>query len=191
LVTSALTVEPNNALAHFTKAELALTRKQFNDTLSETDVAIDNDRNLAFAYNTRGITQIFVGRAKEAIPEIETALRLSPRDPALILWEFTICHAHSHLAEWEKAIEWCQKSIATNAGNWLPYVDLAAANAWLGRDADAKAAIAGLLKLKPGFTVQDFANIKWSDDPQWRREYARIADGRRKAGLPEGEVKSN
>ena len=55
----------------------------------------------------------------------------------------------------------------------LPYIDLAAANGWLGQqEAEAKAAIAGLHKLMPGFTVQDWANIKWSDNPQFRREYA-------------------
>jgi hypothetical protein len=45
--------------------------------------------------------------------------------------------------------------------------------------------------LKPGFTVQDWANIRPSDDPQFQREYARIAEGLRKAGLPEGEKKTN
>ena len=55
----------------------------------------------------------------------------------------------------------------------------------------AKAAIAGLHKLMPGFTVQDWANIKWSDNPQFGREYARIVEGLRKAGLPEGVGKTN
>jgi adenylate cyclase len=191
LATSALSVEPNNAFAHYVMADLASARKQFNDTLPELDAAIENDRNSVKAYSLRAATKIFTGHAKDAIPESDTALRLSPHDPSLNLWEFTICHAHSHLAEWEEAVEWCQKSIATNAGFWLPYVDLAAANGWLGHDAEAKAAVAGLLKLKPGFTVQDWTNIRWSDDPQFQREYQRIVEGLRKAGLPEGEAKSN
>jgi hypothetical protein len=95
------------------------------------------------------------------------------------------------LAEWEKAVEWCHKALATNVEPWIPYVDLAAANGWLGNEAGAKAAVAGLLNLKPGFTVQDWANIRPSDDPQFQREYARIAEGLRKAGLPEGEKKTN
>jgi adenylate cyclase len=43
----------------------------------------------------------------------------------------------------------------------------------------------------PGFTVKQWANIKWSDDPQFQREYARIVEGLRKAGLPEGEKNTN
>ena len=186
LLTNALAKEPNNAWAHFVKADLlAYGKKQFDGALSELDVAIENDSNLAQAYDLRAAALLFSGEAKKAIPEDETALRLSPRDPFRNRWEFRICHAHAHMAEWETAVEWCQKSTATNAGFWLPYIDLAAANGWLGNEAEAKAAIAGLHKLMPGFTVQDWANIKWSDNPQFRREYARIVDGLRKAGLPE------
>jgi adenylate cyclase len=55
----------------------------------------------------------------------------------------------------------------------------------LGRDAEAKAAIAELLKLRPGFAVQSWANRNQSDDPAFNREFARIAEGLRKAGLAE------
>jgi hypothetical protein len=33
--------------------------------------------------------------------------------------------------------------------------------------------------------VQDYVNFSWSDDPTFKREFARIAAGLRKAGLPE------
>jgi TolB-like protein/DNA-binding winged helix-turn-helix (wHTH) protein len=103
LIASALSAEPNNATAHLIKAILAHGRKQFNDTLSEVGVAIEDDRNYAAAYGFRGLTYIYVGQAKEAIPEVETALRLSPRDPIRHVWEWFICDASLHLAEWEKA----------------------------------------------------------------------------------------
>jgi hypothetical protein len=67
----------------------------------------------------------------------------------------------------------------------------AAANSWLGHDAEARAAIAGLLKLKPGLTMQQVTSIKFSDDPQFQREAQRMFEGLRKAGLPEGEAKMN
>jgi TolB-like protein/class 3 adenylate cyclase len=192
LLTKALSAEPNSAWAHYVKADLlAYGKKQINDALSELDVAIENDRNFARAYALRAGVLILSGEAKKAIPEAETALQLSPRDPMRNQWEFRVCHAHAHMAEWETAAEWCQKSVATNAGFWVPYVDLVAANGWLGHDAEAKAAIDGLHKLMPGFTVQDWANIKWSDNAQFQREYARIAEGLRKAGLPEGVAKTN
>jgi len=43
----------------------------------------------------------------------------------------------------------------------------------------------GASGLKPGFTVQTHANSKQSDDPTFKKEYERITEGLRKAGLPE------
>jgi tetratricopeptide (TPR) repeat protein len=136
---------------------------------------------------------IWAGRAAEAIAEEETALRLSPRDPGRGDFEYGICHAYTHLAQWEKAIEWCQKSIATNADFWLPYADLAAANAWLGHDTEAKTAIAGLLKVRPGLTVQSWAGLaaRITYNSTFADQMQRIIEGLRKAGLPEGEKKTD
>ena len=193
LVASALSAEPNNASAHFAKASLLGAKKQFSDQFAEIDAAIENDRNFAYAYASRGDMLTWAGRAAETIAEDETALRLSPRDPGRNMWQFGICHAYTHLAQWEKAIEWCQKSIATDAGSWFPYADLAAANAWLGHEAEAKSAIAGLLKVYPGCTVQSYADIaaRLTYNPTFADQIQRILEGLRKAGLPEGEKKTN
>ena len=82
LLTNALAKEPNNAWAHFVKADLlAYGKKQFDGALSELDVAIENDSNLARAYDLRAAALLFSGEAKKSIPEDETALRQSPPDP--------------------------------------------------------------------------------------------------------------
>jgi TolB-like protein len=185
LLTSALSKEPNNAVVHTVRALLAFVRKQYSDALSKLDVAIEIDPNLSGAYGLRGVSRLFIGRAAEDISDLETAFRLSPRDPVRGLWENDMCDAHMHMAQWEKAAEWCQKSIATSEGLWWTYANLAAANGWLRRDAEAKVAIDGLHKLKPGFTVQDFVKSTPSDNPQFQSERARIVEGLRKAGLPE------
>ncbi len=63
-----------------------------------------------------------------------------------------------------------------------PYVDLAAANAWAGHKKEAKEAAAQLQKLYPGFTVQTWAGIHWTDDPTFNAQYARIIEGRARPG---------
>jgi class 3 adenylate cyclase/TolB-like protein/Flp pilus assembly protein TadD len=191
LAMKALSAEPDNPQAHQARASVMFARNQFSDALAELRGVIENNSNLAGAYADYGATLTFNGQAAEAIPQIETALRLSPRDPELSSFEFYMCSAYTHLAQWEKTVEWCKKSIAARPSLWLPYMHLAAANGWLGRDAEAKTAIADLLKLRPDFTVQQFANMKWSDNPQYQREYVRIIEGLRKAGVPEGEKKTN
>ncbi len=98
-----------------------------------------------------------------------------------------MCHLHTHLAQWEKAIEWCNKAHAGAPQLWYALVDLAAANAWAGHDKEAKEAAAQLQKIYPGFNVQQWAErgYTWTDDTTFKAQFDRITDGLRKAGLPE------
>ena len=74
---------------------------------------------------------------------------------------------------------------------FYPLATLAAADASAGHDKEPKDAAAQLLKLNPGFTVQSWAYIHWSDDPTFNARYQRAVEGLRKAGLPEGDKKAN
>jgi adenylate cyclase len=193
LVARVLSVEPNNATAHWINGALLLAKKQLSAAIAEQNAIIAIDSNFAWAHADLGYLQTLTGRAAEAFPELETALRLSPRDPSRNIWEFLICNAHAHLAQWDQVIEWCRKSIATVPSSHFAYAYLAAAYGWTGRDAEAHAAVAELLKLKPGFTLQSFVAFgrELSDDPTYLREHSGIAEGMRKAGVPEGEQKTN
>ena len=62
---------------------------------------------MAIAYALAGMANLWGGRAADLFPYVEKAMRLSPKDPFMNRWEYFICHAHTHLAHWEKAIEWC------------------------------------------------------------------------------------
>jgi Flp pilus assembly protein TadD len=136
-----------------------------------------------------GNDKLYLGHSEDALAGVETALRLSPRDPLVPYWQYFVCHIHSHLAQWEQAIQWCNKAYAGAPELWYALADLAAANAWTGRDAEARAAVAELLQLKPGLTVQQFLNIAkgWSEDPTFLRQIQGILEGLRKAGLTERE----
>ena len=127
---------------------------------------------------------MFLGRSEEGVSGLETAFRLSPRDPQVPWWQFEVCHLHTHLEHWEQAIEWCNKAHARSPESWYPLVDLAAANAFAGHDKEAKEAVTQLQKVYPGFTVQKWAGGHWTDDPTFNAQYQRIAEGLRKAGVP-------
>ena len=191
LINAALAVQPDNSSAHDTKGWLFFAKRQFGPATAEAEAAIAEDRNNADAYAAASFFKMFLGHSEDGFAGVETALRLSPRDPSVHFWQFFMCHLHTHLAQWEEAIEWCSKSIAGDPTDFFPLVDLAAANAWLGHDKEAKEAAAQLQKVYPGFTVQTWAGIHWTDDPTFNAQYARIVEGLRKAGLPEGEKKTN
>jgi hypothetical protein len=54
-----------------------------------------------------------------------------------------------------------------------------------GRVLSRDAILEAVAKLYPGFTVQTWLGIHWSDDPTFNAQYQRIVEGLRKAGLPE------
>jgi TolB-like protein/class 3 adenylate cyclase/Tfp pilus assembly protein PilF len=183
----AIAAAPNNAHAHYVKAEVLGLSNRFDAALATYDRAIALDHNHAAAYVGRARNLNVIGRSAEALAPVERAIRLSPRDPELYVWYFVLCHANTHLARDAQAIDWCLKSIATGKTFWFAYVDLASAYAWRGQQAEAMAAVKELLKLRPGYTVQTMVQegSETSDNPAFRKEFQRIVEGARKAGLPE------
>jgi adenylate cyclase len=191
LVDSALALQPDDARAHLAKGAVFNNKRQWRAAISQAEAALADDPNYADAHANLTFWNLFLGHSEDGFAGIETALRLSPRDRNVSLWQFFTCHLHTHLAQWEQAIEWCGKSIASGFQAFFPFVDLAAANAWAGHDKEAKEAAAQLQKVYPGFTVQTWAGMHWSDDPTFNAQYQRIVEGLRKAGVPEGERKTN
>jgi adenylate cyclase len=185
--TRATTVAPDHAQAQSVKAEILGLQKRSDAALATYDRAIALDRNLTTAHVGRARHLIVSGRAADAVESVERAIRLSPRDPDLYLWYYVVCHAHTHLARDAATIEWCLKSVGTGKIFWHVWVDLASAYAWRGQTAEAAAAVQEILKLRPGLTVQQMIEDSraGSDNETFRREYQRIAEGVRKAGLPE------
>ena len=185
--TRGIATAPNYAHAHYVKAEVLGLSNRFDAALAAYDRAIALDRNHAAAYVGRARNLNVIGRAAEALAPVEKAIRLSPRDPELYVWYFVLCHANTHLARDTQAIEWCLKSLATGKTYYFAYIDLASAYAWRGQNAEAAAAVVELLKVRPGFTVQALVQegSGTSDHPAFRKEFQRIVEGARKAGLPE------
>ena len=192
LADSALALQPDDARAHLAKAEVFFNKQQWRAAISQAEAALADDPNYADAHANLSFWNLFLGHSEDAFAGIETALRLSPRDPDVSLWQFFTCHLHTHLAQWEQAIEWCGKSIAS--GSQIPYlfVDLAAANAWAGHDKEAKEAAAQLQKVLSRLHGADFGRgaLERRSDLQHAisAHHRRPAQGRRDRGREEDEL---
>ncbi len=178
---------PSDAMAHFVKGEIQRAKgRNLDAAVGEYVAAIAINPSLAPAHGALGATKIRVGRSAEAFAPLQMAIQLSPRDPLLNTWYFYVCHAHTHLGQYDEAIDWCSRSIAVKPF-WIAYADLAAANALTAHEREAHAAVAELRRLRPNYTVslwlQDGSG--WSDNVVFLAEFQRIAEGLRKAGLPE------
>jgi adenylate cyclase len=191
-IDTALALQPENSWAHYAKGQVYAVKRQWRPSIAEYETVIALDPNNAPAHAQASYRKEFLGRAEEGLAGVETALRLSPRDPSFVpWWQLYMCDLHNHLAHWEQAIEWCSRAAAGMPQVWYPLAFLAAANAWAGHDKEAKEVAAQLQKVHPGFTVQTYAGMHLSDDPTFNAQFQRIVEGLRKAGVPEGEQKTN
>ncbi len=186
-IDAALALQPDSSSAHLAKSNLYFEKRQWGPSIAEAETAVAENPNNATAYANAGFNRLFLGRSEEGFKSVETAFRLSPRDPDVWLWQFYMCHLHAYLSHWEQAIPWCDKAAAGDPQFFITYLLLTAANSWAGHDNEAREAAAQLQKVYPGFTVQGWTSIHWSDDPTFNAQYARIIEGLRKAGVPEGE----
>jgi TolB-like protein len=191
LAERATVAEPHNSAAHHAKSWVFFAKRQWPQSIAEADAAVADDPNNAEAHEARSFEKLYLGHAEDGFSGIETAFRLSPRDPLVPLWQLNSCVLHNFLAQWEQAIEWCQKAVASAPEYLWPRIHLAAANAWAGHDKEAREAAAQLQKIYPGFTVQKYATTHFSDNPTFVSQRARIVEGLRKAGLPEGDKKTD
>ena len=183
---------PNHARAHCLMGVVQIFTKRAAQGIAECERALALDRNLATAHAWIGLGKCNLGRAEETEAHIMEAFRLSPRDSKASSWLNTAGVAQSYLGADEAAVHWFKRSIETNR-NIAPFVHFffAAALAHLGRIEDARASALAGLALDPNFSVAQFHDSSPTDDPTCLAQRMRIADGLRKAGLPEKGMESS
>ena len=122
------------------------------------------------------------GDPQGAVPIFERSLRLSPSDPQVNYLLNGLGMSHLIMQHPEEAYECGSKAVALDPDIDVVYYVLIPACGYLGRNEEAKRAIAKLQSLAPGITVASFR-----ERMPMRNEahMAVLLDGLRKAGLPE------
>ena len=89
----------------------------------EFETAVALDRNNAHALLGLGQTLMFLGRPADGIPEIESSLRLDPRDPNIAFGHWSLGSCHLLLGHMDKAADLLRKGARRKpAGLLLPHL---------------------------------------------------------------------
>jgi tetratricopeptide (TPR) repeat protein len=120
---------------------------------------LDKYPNTENGYHRIGVCLTQLGRAEQAIPMIEMALRLDPKGANLHSRYGWMGRAYLLLGRDEEAIAWAQRSLAAARPNdtifrFTDNLQLAAAYARLGRLDEAHRALSEVNRLQPYFTVR-------------------------------------
>ena len=147
------------------------------------DRALALNSNLAEAWSTGGWAKNWLGEPKLAIERFARAMRLSPVDPMVGRTRSGSAYAHFLLGHYDEAASWAAMALQDNPEFQPALRQAAASNAMAGRADKAHKAMARLRQLNPTLCV---SNLKDVLGPyQHAEDFARYADGLRRAGLPE------
>ena len=187
-LTEALSMAPDHARAHVAMAAVQIYTNRAAQGIAECERALVLDPNFAHAHAIIGLAKIVVGRFEETEAHVLEAMRLSPRDNYLFNWLDIAGVAQLYVGSDGKAVTCFRRSIEINRNNPVAQHFLAGALALLGQLEEARCAVRTAAALHPDFTISRFRAGASSDNPRYLAARARVCDGMRKAGVPEGRA---
>jgi TolB-like protein/class 3 adenylate cyclase/Flp pilus assembly protein TadD len=188
LLLEALERDTNQSMAHYAMGLLRRSQNRLTEARIELETAIALDRNNARAFHQLGHTLRYLGEPEEAIPQIEKAIQLNPRDPFVAHYYHGLGSCHLLLGHADLAADMLTRARAGNPRYWYIHLSLAGALGLKGDLDAARAALADAIKLEPRVTslAQWHAHRRWARNPK----YLALAEktlhvGLRRAGFPD------
>ena len=178
LAQKALALDPATTRAYRLLAQLHLFRKRYDLALAQIDRALEINPSDADNYAARGAILVWAGRAAEALPWLEGALRFDQADGFAAA---RLCMAYYLLRRYTEAVDAGDRALSRNPGRntqMLTHPVLAAAYAEMGRQQDAERERAIAARLWPFLDARTFA-------AQFGTQEARdhMLEGLKKAGF--------
>jgi adenylate cyclase len=134
-----------------------------------------------------GICLMRLGRAAEAIPELERAIRIGPRNPNIGTRYRFMGYAKLFVERYDEAIDWFQRSLAANPGDRVgnrsvTYAAITVAQALAGHTDQARLSATEAMRLSPTLTVRSFLAYGFAN-PTDVAQISRMRDAMRLAGI--------
>jgi len=154
----------------------------FDDGDAFIERALRLNPNLAWAWYFSGWVKVWLGEPEVAIERVARALRLSPNDPYKFIMQTVMACAHFFAGRYAEAWSWAETAVRELPNYGFPTCVAAASAALAGRPVEAEKAMARLRQLMPEFRI---SNLKDLFPIQRSEDFTRLAEGLRKAGLPD------
>jgi adenylate cyclase len=178
LLQKAIVLDDTFAEAHGRLGFLYSMIRQHDKGVAQAEKAVALNPNSATAQWFLGKTLSFASRWEESIPPYKKAIRLNPMPPHGHLWSLGLSCAYT--GQYEEAITWCEKAVRQAPDSLLDRMMMAVVYSFSGRDEEARAEAAEVLRIQPKFTVE-----KWEKRTTYKKKADRekFLGALRKAGL--------
>ena len=178
LAQKAVSLDDGNALAHSQLCIVFLMKRQHEKAIAEGKRAVALAPNLYEAYHNLGHALNFAGRPEEAISFLETAIRVNPLPDSSPYLQLGV--AYRDLGQYDKAITVCKKGNSIYPDNLFIHTVLATTYSMAGREKEARAEAAEVLRINPEFSVEFFSKVVPYKN---KADRDRVVNAMRKAGL--------
>jgi adenylate cyclase len=178
LARKAVQLDTNLPIAHFQLGMALLFKHRRDEAVAEFDRALALNPN--YTEYQFGFGLLLAGQAAGAIEALQANVRLDPFGfPTRHLF---IGQAYYMLERYAQALPHLRESTSRLPDQWANYAFLAATHAQLGQIDEARLAVNQLLRTNPGITIERTTrSLPYNE----LRDVEHLADGLRKAGLPE------
>jgi len=174
LTQQARALDTSLPLVHRALSAVYLWMKQYDQALAAAERAIALDPNDAESYVTLAGVLNFAGQPEKALGLVEKAILLNPQNQGWLGWTYQL------LGRYEKALAPLQQVIVHAPNHPGLHVLLAVSYSELGRQEEARAEAAALLRLNPHYSVEvDRQRLPYKDPAVLERVLAAL----RQAGL--------
>ena len=162
---------------------LIQTAKEYDWGMAVIESAAKANPNNMLIAAQAGVGHLHCGNVEDALAYFHRAIRLSPNDPDAHISMTGVAHAEMVLGNYAEALAWAARSLALNTTFDPTFWMLIAANAHLGRMAEARRFLEALKTFAPDVTIARIRAGQAAKDPG---RIEPILEGLRLAGLEEG-----
>ena len=180
-------LRPDDNMVMWVRVFLLGQQDRCPEVLAAAQRVIDRFPNSRGPRQWGGICLTRMGRAAEAIPEIESAIRVNPRDPSIATRYRYMGYPLLFLGRYDEAVSWFERSLAANPGarpdiRSDSYAAIAAAQALAGHIEQARLSAIEASRLRPSITARGFYSY-YPKNPVLAAQIAHMRDGLRLAGM--------
>jgi adenylate cyclase len=178
LAQKAVTLDESLSLPHAVLGGIYLWQRQYDRAIAEEEQAVALDPNDPEGYANLGQTLAFAGRPEEGISMVEKAMRLNPRYPPVYLLQLSL--AYRMAGRYEEALVPGKKVLTLIPNSAPAHFNLTVIYSELGREEEARAMAAEMLRLNPNFSLEVFKDYLPFKDPAVLQRHL---EALRRAGL--------
>jgi len=177
----ALALDTSDPRVYHTLTNLYIMQRQYEKAIASADSGLKLSPSSAQAHNSMGLALSFAGEDSKAIPFIEQAIRLDPY-PSSVTFR-TLGSSYRAVGRYEEAIIEYKKALQQTPDDIFTHLGLASTSMELGREEEARNEAKEVIRIHPGFSLNEFAKSVHDQEDQSRM--ADYIESLHEAGLPD------